>query len=241
MSVLVVVPARYGSTRFPAKVLAALDGKPIVRWCHDAAKAAQVGETLVATEDARVAEVVRGFGGQAVMTSPDCQSGTDRCREAAKGRRADYVINVQGDQPFIAPETIRSVAKLLQEDRMVDIATAVVPLTDEERLHSPHVVKAVRTRQGRCLYFSRSPIPYPRNPASAQAWEHIGIYGFRREALERFVALPASPLEMTESLEQLRALEAGMVISSTIVDETPIAIDTPEDLVRAETFLRRVK
>jgi 3-deoxy-manno-octulosonate cytidylyltransferase (CMP-KDO synthetase) len=239
MSVLLVVPSRLGSTRFPKKVLALLDGKPIVRWCWEAATAAGVGDVLIATEAEEVADAVAGFGGKAVLTSASCQSGTDRCLEAAKGRRDELIINVQGDQPFIKPETIRSVVKLLQEDRAVDIATAVMPLTDQERIKNPNVVKAVMNDKGRCLYFSRSPIPFPRNPATARYWEHIGIYGFRRAALERFVSLPPSPLELSESLEQLRALEAGMQISSTIVDEIPVAVDVAEDLVRAETFLRR--
>lgn len=236
MKTLIVVPSRYGSTRFPAKVLAKLDGKPIVQWCWEAARAANAGDVLIATEDSRVAEVVKGFGGEAVITSDKCQSGTDRVFEAAKGSKADLIINVQGDQPLIKSETIRSVIDVLEKDRMVDISTAVMPLDDADRLDNPNVVKAAMAASGRCLYFSRSRIPFERNPG-AKYWEHIGIYGFQRAALDRFVKLPPSPLELTESLEQLRALEAGMTISATVVAETPVAIDTPEDLRRAETFL----
>jgi 3-deoxy-manno-octulosonate cytidylyltransferase (CMP-KDO synthetase) len=241
VSVLIVVPSRLGSTRFSKKVLAPLDGKPIVRWCWEAATAAKVGDVLIATEAQEVADAVTAFGGKAVMTSASCQSGTDRCFEAAKGRRDDFIINVQGDQPFIKPETIRAVVKLLQEDRMVDIATAVMKLEDAQRASDPNVVKVAMNAQKRCLYFSRSLIPFPRNPATARYWEHLGIYGFKRAALERFVSLPPSPLEVTESLEQLRALEAGMTIAAAVVEDFPVAIDTPEDLSRAETFLRRVK
>jgi len=137
------------------------------------------------------------------------------------------------------PETVRAVIAVL-ESRTVDIATAVMPLTDEERIKNPNVVKAVMNKGGDCLYFSRSPIPYPRLK-TATYWEHLGIYGFRRAALERFVKLPPSELELTESLEQLRALEAGMTIAAAVVKDVPVAIDTPEDLIRAESLLGRMK
>ena len=235
---LIVVPSRLGSTRFPGKVLAPLDGKPIVRWCHEAALAAKVGPVLIATEDEGVAQAVRSFGGQAVLTSKECVSGTDRVFEASKNRQEPLIINVQGDQPFIKPETIRAVVDLLENDPAVDIATAVMRLDDAARADNPNVVKAALAANGRCLYFSRSRIPFARN-GKPQLYEHIGIYGFRRAALERFVKLKPSPLELAESLEQLRALEDGMTISATIVAETPIAIDTPDDLKNAESYLRR--
>lgn len=247
MKTLIVVPSRLGSTRFPAKVLALLDGKPLVRWCWEAAKAASAGEVLIATEAAEVVKAVEAFGGKAVLTSAKCQSGTDRVHEAAKGRDAELIINVQGDMPFVKPDTIKAVIDLLAKDASVDIATAVAPLTDAERIADPNVVKAVLAAPAgdfrraaeisRCLYFSRSPIPYPRDPAAARYWEHIGIYGYRKASLQRFVALPPSPLELTESLEQLRALEAGMIISAAVVSESPVAIDTAADLLRAESLL----
>lgn len=239
MKTLIVVPSRYGSTRFPAKVLAELDGKPIVQWCWEAARGAGAGDVLIATEDQRVADAVRGFGGEAVLTSDKCQSGTDRVYEAAKGSNADLIINVQGDQPLIKAQTIKGVIDVLIKNPNADISTAVMPLDDAERLRNPNVVKAAMAESGRCLYFSRSPIPYPRNPATARTWEHLGIYGYRRATLDRFVSLPPSPLELTESLEQLRALEAGMTIFACVVSDVPVAIDAPEDLKRAETFLRR--
>ncbi len=239
MKTLIVVPSRYGSTRFPAKVLAKLDGKPIVQWCWEAARAAKAGDVLIATEDSRVEEAVKGFGGEAVITSAQCQSGTDRVFEAAKGSKAELIINVQGDQPLIKPETIKGVIEVLVNNPNVDISTALMKLDDAERLKNPNVVKAAMAESGRCLYFSRSPIPFPRNPATARTWEHLGIYGYRRATLDRFVSLPPSPLELTESLEQLRALEAGMTIFACVVSDVPVAIDTPEDLRRAETFLRR--
>ena len=235
MKTLIVVPSRLGAQRFPAKVLAKLGGKPIVQWCWEAAQAA--GETVIATESPKVAEVVASFGGKAVLTPESCQSGTDRVYEAAKNTDAELIINLQGDQPFIKPETVRSVIRLLEGERTVDISTAVMLLDDEERLKNPNVVKAVMNEQGRCLYFSRSPIPYRRFETTLRSYEHIGIYGFKRAALEKFVKLPPSPLELTEGLEQLRAMEAGMSIAAAIVAETPVAIDTPEDLVRAESLL----
>jgi len=241
MKTLIVVPSRYGSTRFPAKVLAKLDGKPIVQWCWEAARAAGAGDVLIATEDRRVADAVKAFGGEAVLTSDQCQSGTDRVFEAAKDKKADLIINVQGDQPLIKAETIKGVIEVLVKNPDADISTAVMRLDDEQRLRNPNVVKAAMAESGRCLYFSRSPIPYPRNPATARTWEHLGIYGYRRATLDRFVSLPPSPLELTESLEQLRALEAGMTIFACVVSDVPVAIDTPEDLSRAETFLRKTK
>lgn len=235
MSTLVVIPSRYGSTRFPAKVLAPLGGRPIVEWCWRAAKAARVGPVLVATEDRRVVDAVRSFGGEAVLTSAACVSGSDRVHEAARRHEAKTIINLQGDQPLIKPATIRAVAKLLAR-KDVDVSTAVMPLQDKGRLANPNVVKAALAKDGRALYFSRSMIPYPRG--EARWWEHLGIYGYQRRALDRFVKLPPSPLEKSESLEQLRALEDGMSIFAAVVADVPVAIDTPEDLQRAESLLK---
>jgi 3-deoxy-manno-octulosonate cytidylyltransferase (CMP-KDO synthetase) len=235
---LIVVPSRLGSTRFPAKVLAKLDGKPIVQWCWEAASKA--GDALIATESPLVVDAVKAFGGKAVLTSEKCQSGTDRVYEAAQGSTADLIINMQGDSPFMKTSTITAVIEVLVKNPAADIATAVMPLVEDERVANPNVVKAVMSEAGRCLYFSRSPIPFPRLRAAAY-WEHLGIYGFRRAALDRFVKLPPSPLELTESLEQLRALEAGMTIFAAVVKDVPVAIDTPEDLSRAETLLGRMK
>ncbi len=240
---VIVIPSRMGSTRFPAKVLALLAGKPIVRWCWEAAVAADVGPVLVATENQKVVDAVKAFGGDAVMTSDQCQSGSDRVYEAAKKRTEQIIINLQGDQPLIRAETIRAVAKVLEDNKKADIATAVMPLSAEtelpsaaRRIDNPNVVKAAMGKDGRCLYFSRSKIPFERNPG-ARYWEHLGIYGYRLAALERFVKLPPSALEKTESLEQLRALEDGMAIFAAVVDDVPVAIDTPDDLKRAESLL----
>ncbi len=239
---LVVIPARLGSTRFPAKVLATLRGRPIVEWCRRAAVAAKVGPVVVATDHVKVLHTVEYYGGEAVVTPPELASGTDRVWAVARERRARFVINLQGDEPLIKPATIRKVAALLRERPGCDIATAVVPMADKKRAEDPNVVKAAMGKNGRCLYFSRASIPFPRDAKSAGAspfrYQHIGIYGFRYPALKRFVELPPSSLEKLECLEQLRALEAGMTIFAVKVNDRTVAIDTPGDMARAEKTLR---
>ncbi|HVC08637.1 MAG TPA: 3-deoxy-manno-octulosonate cytidylyltransferase [Elusimicrobiota bacterium] len=237
--VLVVLPARHGSTRFPGKVLAMLGGQSVLERGYRAAKAAGIGRVIIATEDKRVVLAAAKFGAEAVLTPAACASGTDRVFLAAKKGREPFVINLQADQPLIKPETLRRVAKILRANKAADIATAVIPLDDAKRAQNPNVVKAAMAKSGRCLYFSRSPIPFSRNGAPAKQWEHLGIYGFTRAALKRFVSLPPSALEKTESLEQLRALEDGMSIFAAAVADVPVAIDTPEDLRRAEKFLAK--
>jgi len=240
---LVVIPARMGSTRFPGKVLAKLAGRSIVEWCWRAAKAAKIGPVLVATEDAEVVAAVRAFGGIACLTSKAHTSGTDRVHQAAGmfPHKVDFVINLQGDQPLVEPKTLRAVVDMLKRNNKADMATAVMDLPDQERAQDPNVVKAAVAKDGSALYFSRSPIPFPRNGGPARRYEHLGIYCFRRAALDRFVKLPPSPLEKTESLEQLRALEDGMSIFAAVVKDHPVAIDTTSDLRRAELLLRGMK
>ncbi|OGS38787.1 MAG: 3-deoxy-D-manno-octulosonate cytidylyltransferase [Elusimicrobia bacterium RIFOXYA2_FULL_69_6] len=235
---LVVIPARLGSVRFPAKVLAPLGGRPVVEWCWRAARAAGVGPVLVATDDERVRRVVAGFGGEAVLTPRSCASGSDRVARAARGRREPLIINLQGDMPFIKGSTVRAVAELLRRRPSADMATAVTPLAAGPREQDPNVVKAALACDGRALYFSRAAIPFPREGGPARRLEHLGIYGFRRRSLEHFVRLPPSRLERCECLEQLRALEDGMSIYAAVVSERPVAIDTPADLRRAERMLR---
>jgi 3-deoxy-manno-octulosonate cytidylyltransferase (CMP-KDO synthetase) len=238
---LVVIPARLGSTRFPAKVLARLGGRSVVEWCWRAARASRVGPVVVAADDERVRRAVAAFGGLAVMTPVSCASGSDRVARAARGRREPLVINLQGDMPFIKPSTLRRVAELLRRNPRADMATAVMPLRDQRREADPNVVKAALAGDGRALYFSRAPIPFARDGGKPRRFEHLGIYGFRRRCLERFVRLPATPLERCECLEQLRALEDGMSIYAAVVTEQPVAIDTPADLVRAERILRGMR
>jgi len=239
MSVLTVIPARMGSTRFPGKVLARLKGKTMVEWCWRAAKAAKLGPVLVATDNSKVADEVRSFGGSVVMTPASCPSGSDRVWLASRKRREATILNFQGDMPLLKPETLRSAARALTKG--TDIATAVIPLSDRKRRQDSNVVKAVLTKNNRCLYFSRSDVPFGRDGASVESFEHLGIYVYRRSALKRFVSLPPSKLERTEKLEQLRALEDGMIIRAAIVDERPVAVDVPKDLAQAEKLLRRGK
>jgi 3-deoxy-manno-octulosonate cytidylyltransferase (CMP-KDO synthetase) len=237
--VLTVIPARMGSTRFPGKVMARLNGRTMVEWCWRAAQAAKLGPVLVATDNRSVADEVRRFGGQSVMTPVSCPSGSDRVWLAAKNHREAVILNYQGDMPLLQASTLRATVKALT--RGADIATAVIPLTDGKRRSDPNVVKAVLAKDGRCLYFSRSEVPFGRDGASVQSWEHLGIYVFNRQALKRFVSLPPSRLEKTEKLEQLRALEDGMTMRAAIVAERPVAVDVPADLRRAEKILRREK
>lgn len=225
---LTVIPARLGSTRFPRKILAKLAGRTLIEWCWRAAKAAKLGPVLVAVDSREVADEVRRFGGESVMTSPSLPSGSDRVWAAARHRREPIILNFQGDMPLLKPATLRATVKALS--RGADIATSVIKLIDARRRGDRNVVKAVLTKNGRCLYFSRAPV---------SSWEHLGLYAYRRAALKRFVSLPPSPLEKIERLEQLRALEDGMTIRSAIVRERPVAVDVPSDLRRAETMLRR--
>ena len=238
--VLTVIPARLASTRFPRKVLAKLGGRTMVEWCWRSAKAAKLGPVIVAVDSREVAAEVKRFGGDFVMTSPSCPSGSDRVWQAAKRVKASIVINYQGDMPLLKPGTLRAAARALK-DIKTDIATAVIPLRDEKRMLDANVVKAVLGKNGDCLYFSRMPVPFNRDGGKTERWEHLGIYAYRRDALRRFVKLPPSRLEMTEKLEQLRALEAGMRIKAAVVDERPVAVDAPKDLKQAERYLRRGK
>jgi 3-deoxy-manno-octulosonate cytidylyltransferase (CMP-KDO synthetase) len=225
---LTVIPARLGSTRFPRKVLAKLAGRTMIEWCWRAAKAARLGPVIVAVDSREVADEVKRFGGEFVMTPPSCPSGSDRVWLAAKNRREPIILNYQGDMPLIKPATLR--ATVMAMSRGTDISTSVIKIDDDSRRGDRNVVKAVLTKNGRCLYFSRAPV---------SSWEHLGLYAYRRAALKRFVSLPPSPLEKSEKLEQLRALEDGMHIDGVIVRERPVAVDVPSDLRRAETMLRR--
>ena len=241
--VLIVIPARYGSSRLPGKILKPLCGKPVIQHVYEACQNTGLGEVLIATESPLVVQAAAQFGAKAVLTSEACQSGTDRVFEAAQNRPEKLIINVQGDEPFIQTETVLAVANLLKNDPSCDISTAAFAMPDNEQVDNPNKVKAVLAHDGRALYFSRSRVPYKREktPENLRApyWHHCGIYGYRREALERFVKLPESPLEKLERLEQLRALEAGMVIKCAEIKPSGPAIDTAQDLAAAEAYYRQ--
>jgi 3-deoxy-manno-octulosonate cytidylyltransferase (CMP-KDO synthetase) len=241
VSPVVVIPARMASTRLPGKPLADIQGEPMIVQVWRRAREAGLGPVVVAAAEEEIAEAVRRAGGEAVRTDPAHPSGSDRIFEALgridPGRRFDAVVNVQGDLPTIAPEAIRAVLAPL-DDPDVDIATLAVEITREEEMRDPNVVKAVVERpaggrRGRALYFTRATAPW----GEGALLHHVGLYAYRRAALERFVALPPAELEKRERLEQLRALAAGMRIEVAVVDDVPLGVDTPADLERARMLL----
>ncbi|MGY3132142.1 3-deoxy-manno-octulosonate cytidylyltransferase (CMP-KDO synthetase) [Bradyrhizobium sp. USDA 4503] len=238
----VLIPARMAATRLPGKPLLEIAGVPMIVHVLRRAEAAGIGRVAVATDTAEIAAAVKAAGGEVVMTRPDHPSGSDRIYEAMTtldpDGHAEIVVNLQGDFPTISPETIRSVMPAL-DDPAVDISTLASRIHTEEEDQAPSVVKAVGSPIGpnrlRALYFTRATAPYGDGPR----YHHIGLYAYRRAALERFVALPPSPLEQQEKLEQLRALEAGMRIDVTIVDTVPRGVDTPADLETARRILSK--
>ncbi|MEI7481502.1 MAG: 3-deoxy-manno-octulosonate cytidylyltransferase [Elusimicrobiota bacterium] len=237
---LIVIPARYNSQRFPGKVLAKIRGKAVLQWCHEAAVKSGLGPVLIATEDKRVLEFAKSIGADAVITSDKCVSGTDRVYEAAKGSKKKFIINFQGDEPFMRAETL--LAAFRQMRAGFDIATACAPITDKTDIANPNCVKIAMNREGRALYFSRSPIPFhhPLSSLRKSPWhKHCGFYIYKRSSLERFVRLKPSPLELLERLEQLRALECGLTIGVATVKILGPAIDTPADLKAAERFIKK--
>jgi 3-deoxy-manno-octulosonate cytidylyltransferase (CMP-KDO synthetase) len=244
--ILVLIPARMASTRLPGKPLLDIAGLPMIVQVLRRAEAAEIGRVAVATDTPEIAEAVRAHGGEAVMTRADHPSGSDRVFEALtrldpRGE-AEIVVNVQGDFPTIAPDNIRDVLPPLS-DPAVDIATLAAEIHTEEEATNPNVVKAVGSpvagraggRRMRALYFTRATAPHGEGPR----YHHIGLYAYRRAALERFVNLPPSPLELQEKLEQLRALEAGMRIDITVVDTVPRGVDTAADLDTARRILTK--
>lgn len=238
-----VIPARWGSTRFPGKALALIAGKPMIqRVIERALRAKRLSRVLVATDDERIAVVARACGVEAVMTPSNLASGTDRVAAAVRGQLADIVLNIQGDEPLADPAAMDKLVAALEESDW-DIATPACPLSDPSRQSDPTVVKVVFAQDGRALYFSRSLIPYVRDPEEARAgevvyWQHVGLYAYRRAALDRFVAAPPSPLERLEKLEQLRALELGMRIRVVPTERPGVGVDVPEDVARVEKLLR---
>jgi 3-deoxy-manno-octulosonate cytidylyltransferase (CMP-KDO synthetase) len=235
--ILVVIPARYASTRFPGKVLAPLHGKPLVLHAYDRLREAPaLAEVIVATDDERVVDVVHAHGGEVALTAPEHASGTDRVAEVARARNADIVVNVQGDEPLVDPALVLEVAGALAGNPDADMATARRRITSREHLDDPNVVKVVCDGAGRALYFSRAPIPHPRDAADegSAAWQHIGLYAYRRDFLLEFATWPPTPLEQCEKLEQLRALEHGRTIMVVDTMYESIGVDTPADLERVE-------
>jgi 3-deoxy-manno-octulosonate cytidylyltransferase (CMP-KDO synthetase) len=238
MKVIGVIPARYASTRFPGKVLAELCGRPMIEWVWQGASEAKLlDEVLIATDEEIVALAARRFGARVEMTRADHESGTDRLGEIAEVHPADYYVNIQGDEPLVRGDAIDSLVSGVASEN-ADMGTLAYPVdvrSDEMKiLEQPQCVKVVTDNSGYALYFSRFPIPFPRSIVHAEYKVHIGIYIYKRETLLRLCSLPRTPLEKTESLEQLRALENGIRIKVVETDYRPIAVDTPDDLARAE-------
>ena len=251
-AIVAIIPARFASTRLPGKPIVEIHGKTLVQRVWERASAARRPQrVVVATDDERIASVVRGFGGEVVMTSPDHATGTDRLAEAARAIGAAIVVNVQGDEPLLDPAGVDAAVDALREDAEADISTLSLPLVSAAEMLAPSVVKVVTDSRGYALYFSRAPIPHVRRGASADplasaedavarglARKHVGLYAYRRPALLRFASLPPSSLEEAEGLEQLRALHHGLRIRVVPVEGgSGVAVDTPEDLERVRALL----
>jgi len=244
MNVIAVIPARFASSRFPGKPLALISGMPMIERVYRRVKQAGVfREVLVATDDRRIADLVVGFGGRAVMTSPRLPSGTDRMYAALRGRKYEWALNVQGDEPMVPPALLKALVRRSGAIKVPSIITAAHPISAEEA-RDPNNVKVVVTAKGKALYFSRASIPDIRRAesdidAEKALLKHIGLYLFHREALARFVKEKPSRLEKLEKLEQLRAYEAGIPIEVVKTGYRPVNVDVPSDIAKVEALLRR--
>jgi len=234
-----VIPSRYGAQRFPGKPLAMIAGVPmIVRVIRQAQKARRLSEVWVATDDKRIAQAVERSGARAVMTPASLKSGTDRIAYAVRDQKIDIVVNIQGDEPVMAPQAIDAAVEVLQKDKKVLMSTVVIPLTDKREWLDPNIVKAVLGLKGDVLYFSRAPVPHPRDGGMPKAYKHMGLYGYRPGWLRLMAKLKPTPLELTEKLEQLRAMENGVVIRAAVRKVESIAVDVPGDIRKVEKYLR---
>lgn len=234
----IIIPARYDSTRLKGKPLIKVKNKPIIQWVWEKAVMANLADrVIIATDNQQIFETVLEFGAEAEMTLDTHTSGSDRIAEVAeKHPEISYIVNLQGDEPLITPESIDEVIKGVKNDG-ADISTLIRVLTDKKEIENPNCVKCVTDNNGYALYFSRSKIPYERNQGYAKIYGHLGIYGYKKEALLKMTNLPQSSLELAESLEQLRVLQAGMKIKTFVVDFVPVGIDTADDLKHFEEII----
>jgi len=240
LQVVALIPARFASSRFPGKPLALIDGRPMIEHVYRrAAASSAVSKVIVATDDLRIATAVDQFGGEVRLTRPDHPSATDRLAEVAGTLDCDVVVNVQGDEPLIDPDSIGEAVAPFAADPELQITTLYHRISSPEELASPNVVKVVVDRGGYALYFSRSPIPHVRDPRGGwpPLYRHVGLYGYRRRALLVLASLEPTPLERAESLEQLRALEHGIRIKTVETSYASIGVDTPEDLEQVRRLL----
>jgi len=252
-----VIPARYASTRFEGKPLADILGKPMIQYVYEGVcQSKLIDEVIVATDDERISEVVKSFGGKAIMTSPTHFTGTDRVAEVAKKLKSEIIVNVQGDEPLIKGDIIDNAIRPLLTDDTLQLSTLMTRIEEVRDWLNPHIVKVVADQKNFALYFSRSPIPFPRDlqigrlesnpfgtnrPLPKRVFKHIGVYVFRRKFLLQFSKMKPTPLEKLEKLEQLRALENGHPIKVTPVDYEPLCVDTPEDIQKVEAFLMSLR
>jgi len=253
MKIVAIIPARYGSTRFEGKPLADILGKPMIQRVYEGVCQSRLIDTvIVATDDERILRAVEGFGGMGVMTSPAHATGSDRVAEVARKLKAEIIVNIQGDEPLLKGTTIDKAIRPLLKDPAIPLSTLMTRLEEVKDWLNPNVAKVVVSQKGFALYFSRSPIPFPRDlnvekllaPSSREQsalprriFKHIGVYAFRREFLLRYSKMKHTPLEKLEKLEQLRALENGFPVKVTLVDYEPLSVDTPEDLKKIVSFL----
>lgn len=235
----IIIPARYGSSRLEGKPLIEVSGKPIIQWVYEKAQQSKIADIIiVATDDQRIYDAVKSFGGNVEMTSSEHKCGSDRIKEVVmRHPEISYIVNLQGDEPLIKPESIDEVVKNVKEDKFADISTLIRKISSEEA-ENPNLVKCVVDNLGFAMYFSRSKIPFERNLGKSDFYGHLGIYGYKREALIKMTELPQSTYEMSESLEQLRALQNGMKIKTSLVDFIPVGIDTIEDLEKFKTIVK---
>ncbi len=243
MKILCVIPARYASTRLPGKPLKDVAGKPMIcRVYGRASQAKTLSGVVVATDDERILRAVEDHGGRAMMTAKDHPTGTDRLAEVAEAYPdVDLIINVQGDEPLIEPSLIDELGRAFDGDAELQMATVMTPMEDEAEQKNPNNVKVVTDKNGCALYFSRSLLPYPRNDAGTPVYKHIGIYAYRRDFLLAYAKMAPTPLERTESLEQLRALENGYKIKCIRTNARFVGVDTPEDLAKVNEIYRRME
>lgn len=234
----IIIPARYDSTRLKGKLLIEVKGKPVIQWVWEKAVMSNLADrVIIATDNQKIYETALEFGAEAEMTLDTHTSGSDRIAEVVeKHPEISYIVNLQGDEPLITPESIDEIIKGVKNDG-ADISTLIRVLTEKKDMENPNCVKCVTDNDGYALYFSRSKIPYERNQGFAKIYGHLGVYGYKRDALLKMTELPQSLLELAESLEQLRALQAGMKIKTFVVDFVPVGIDTADDLKRFEEII----
>ena len=231
MKIVCIIPARYNSSRFPGKPLADINGKPMIWWVHTQAKKVhELDEVYVATDDDRIAKVVEGFGGKSIMTSDKHATGTDRLTEAAEQIFADWYVNIQGDEPFIEPDSIRAVLPVSVCSEEAQVVTLMSRITNPTDLFNPNVVKAITSERGRGVYLTRSAAPFPRNASDAVYYKHYGVYSFSHSALEFFRNAPRGRLERIEDAELLRFIESGYYVKFVEIKSASVAVDTENDL-----------